>query len=212
MNSKEQIVSMFSLENLHQILICTAAGKLLLLQIDLFHNLSVKNNKLDDNFSLNNEFSYVLYDLTIKVNTVTVLSTRYEKNYDLWIGSDNAEIFCFSLKSQRLTGSFLHTSSHHYLTSSVLGGGGGGGRSNSNTASLASDMRSLSLANKDSEKDLNVTIIKTTPADTFFLWSYVHPGSTIYLWNYVSKKIMSAYNCRKAFEELNFKTSINIWI
>ena len=56
------------------------------------------------------------------------------------------------------------------------------------------------------EASLNVTIIKTTPTDTFFLWSYVYPGSTVYLWNHVSRKIMSAYNCRKAFDELNFKT------
>ena len=33
------------------------------------------------------------------------------------------------------------------------------------------------------------------------------PGSTIYLWNHVAKKIMSAYNCRKAFDDLNFKQS-----
>jgi hypothetical protein len=70
---------MFSLENLHQILVCTATGKIILLQIDLFHNLSVKNNKLDDNFSLNDEFNYIMYDLSIKVNTTIILPTRYDK-------------------------------------------------------------------------------------------------------------------------------------
>ena len=69
---------MFSLENLHQVLLCTANGKIMLLQVDLFHNLSQKNNKLDDAFSLNDDFNYYTHDLSIKVNTYILLPTRYE--------------------------------------------------------------------------------------------------------------------------------------
>jgi hypothetical protein len=90
------------------------------------------------------------------------------------MGSENAEIFCFSLKHQKLTGSFLHTSSHHYLTSSVLAG-----RNSTNNAFLTNEMQSMSIANNHNE-NLNVTIIKNTPADTFFLWSYVYPGKSIF--------------------------------
>ena len=52
---------------------------------------------------------------------------------------------------------------------------------------------------------LTVTLLKNNPNDTFFLWSYVYPGTTIFLWNHVSKKIMSAYNCLRAFDDLGFK-------
>jgi hypothetical protein len=61
------------------------------------------------------------------------------------------------------------------------------------------------------QQNSNVTLIRTTQIDSFFLWSYVYPGSTVYLWNHVSKKIMSSYNCLKAFDELNFKMPRNIY-
>jgi hypothetical protein len=106
-------------------------------------------------------------------------------SFDLWLGSDRAQIYCFSLKTKEITGTFFHNSSHHYLSSS----------SSSSTAAKNE------FEQHDEQQALNVTLIKTTQTDTFFLWTYVHPGSTIYLWNHVSKKIMSSYNCRKIFDE-----------
>jgi hypothetical protein len=89
----------------------------------------------------------------------------------------------------KLIGSYLHTTSHHFVTNSIL---------------------QAKITSNPSINELNVTILKSNPNDTFFLWSYIYPGSpTIYLWNHVSKKVMSAYNCLKAFDDLNFKqTSI----
>lgn len=127
------------------------------------------------------------------------MPTRYDKNYDLWLGSENGEIFCFSLKDMRLTGSYLHSSSHHYLSNSLTSN-----RPHLNSGEFSSSPSKLSIIPSETQ-DSNVTLIKTTPNDTFFLWSYVYPGSTVFLWNHVSKKIMSAYNCKKAYEELSFK-------
>lgn len=196
--SKSGVVSMFPLQNTNQILICTTSGVIMVLKVDLFHSLSLRNNNFDHNNEpgLNDELEYFVIDLSIKVNTSIVLPTRYDKNYDLWLGSENSEIFCFSLKDLRLTGSYLHSSSHHYLSNSLT--------SNRYSSEISSSPSKLSVIPTESQ-DSNVTLIKTTPNDTFFLWSYVYPGSTIFLWNHVSKKIMSAYNCKKAYEELGFK-------
>jgi hypothetical protein len=76
----------------------------------------------------------------------------------------------------RLTGSYLHTSSHHFLTNSLL--------SNRNSAygsacvdlgmsSSSPDMVTVS----DATVPHDVTLIKTTLTDSFFLWSYVYPGT-----------------------------------
>lgn len=103
----------------------------------------------------------------------------------------------------RITGSILHTSSHHFLTNSLLNS-----RSPYSMACVDLSMSSSSpdmVAMATISESHDVTLIKTTTIDSFFLWTYVYPGSTIYLWNHVSKKIMSSYNCLKAFEELNFK-------
>lgn len=190
---------MIPLENTLQVLMCTLNGSILLLKIDFFHGISLKNNRFDRNdANLANELEYTLLDLHLKVNTCIIVPTRFDKNYDLWMGSEHGEIFCFSLKTMNFTGSYSHSSSHHYLSNSLL----------NNRASMNHEMSSspskISVIPSDTQ-DTNVTLIKATQTDTFFIWSYVYPGSTIFLWNHVSKKIMSAYNCRKAYEELNFK-------
>lgn len=113
--------------------------------------------------------------------------------YDLWLGSSNSEVFVYSLKYMKVTDSYLHTSSHHYVT-------------NSNLLSSSFEKKnqfnfSLESESVNENKELNVVLMKATQMDAFFLWSYVFPGSTIYLWNFVSKKIMSAYNCKRSFED-----------
>lgn len=175
---------MMALEALNQIILCTSSGLLVILYLN------------------NCDFKFSTHDLTIRCNTILLLPSRFDnKSFDAWIGSENSEIFCFSLKSMKLTGSYLHSSSQHYLTNSSP-------KPNQSLAfSFSSDPSQSDFTN-----ELNVTILKTTQIDTFFLWSYVYPGSTVYLWNHVSKKIMSAYNCRKAFDDMNFETKSNFVI
>lgn len=185
-SSTDTIISMYSVEPLQQILLVTSNGKIMQLQIDLFHSLSVKNNKIEDSFSFGNDFNYYVHDLDLSLSSSILLPTRYDKTFDLWLGSCfNAEIFCFSLKSMSLTGSYLHAANNHYLTV----------------------QNRIQNSGNYEEKAFNVSLMRTTQTDTFFLWSYVYPGSTVYLWNHVSKKVMSAYNCLKAFEDLSFKLS-----
>lgn len=100
------------------------------------------------------------------------------------MGSESGEIFSFSLKNMRLLGSYLHSASHHYQTNTMMAG--------------------AESPSSSSHESSHVTLLRTTPNDTFFLWSYVYPGSTVYLWNHASKKIMSAFNLKKAFTDLNF--------
>jgi hypothetical protein len=197
--SKSQVVAMFSLESLLKLLVCTSDGSILLLKVDFLHGISLKSNRFNksDPLLLLQEPEYQLNDLQLKVNACILLPTRFDKSYDLWMGSENGEIFCFSLKTMKLTASYLHSSSHHYLSNSLLTS-----RQFEFSASTASSAETMG-------QESNVTLLKATSTDTFFIWSYVHPGSTVYLWNHVSKKIMSAYNCRKAFEELNFKELAN---
>lgn len=78
---------MFSLPEQRQILLCASNGKIMLLQVDLFHNLSLKGNQIDDSFMLNDEFSYCTYDLSIKINTSVLLPSRYDKKYSMLIFS-----------------------------------------------------------------------------------------------------------------------------
>lgn len=188
-----EVVSINPIDSLNQILLCTSKG--------LIMTLILKETSKP----FAQDFQYSIHDLCIKCNTTLLLPSRYDnKSFDLWIGSDNSEIFCFSLKTMKLTGSYLHCSSHHFLTNSLL---------NTPTSPRSSTPFSFPLEPSETPKELNVTVLKTTLVDTFFLWSYVYPGSTIYLWNHVSKKIMSAYNCRKSFEDLNFsQTSKFIFI
>ena len=89
----------------------------------------------------------------------------------------------------RLLGSYLHSTSHHYQTNTMM------------TLASGSGSAGTEASLNDSS---HVTLLRTTPNDTFFLWSYVYPGSTVYLWNHASKKIMSAFNLKKAFTDLNF--------
>jgi hypothetical protein len=100
----------------------------------------------------------------------------------------------------RVVATFLHSANHHYLSSTLT-------TTKSNEFSQSTQQ---SLRNSIVPSETNgsaVTLIKTSQNDTFFLWTYVYPGTTIFLWNYVSKKIMSTYNCRKALDELNFKSN-----
>jgi hypothetical protein len=78
---ESQIVSMTSLEPMHQILICTSDGQILQLQIDLFHDLSIRNNNIENDFIIQNDddFIYILYDLRIKIKTCLILQSRYEQ-------------------------------------------------------------------------------------------------------------------------------------
>lgn len=186
------VVSMFALETVRRILICTSNGSILLISAELAHQISLKKNTPDSEKLFDSKLEYILIDIPIRICTTMLLHSRYGKDFDLWIGSENTEIFCFSLKSMTLTGSYLHSSSHHFVTNSVV---------NSHAAHSAK----INLAPINKGDVLSVTVLKNNPNDTFFLWSYVYPGTTIFLWNHVSKKIMSAYNCLRAFEDLNFK-------
>lgn len=100
----------------------------------------------------------------------------------------------------RLIATFLHSASHHYLSSTLTPN-----KSNELSPSTQNSLRNSIIPSETNGSA--VTLIKTSQNDTFFLWTYVYPGTTIFLWNYVSKKIMSTYNCRKALDELNFKTT-----
>lgn len=188
------VISMFAIEAIRRILLCTSHGGILLLNVEAAHEISLSNNSINNDTVFDDGLEYILIEIPIKINTSMILQSRYEKNFDLWIGSENSEIFCFSLKSMKLTGSYIHTSSHHFVTNSIF--------------TLAPNSKlaaKINLPPINKTDPLNVTILKTNPNDTFFLWSYVYPGSTIFLWNHVSKKIMSAYNCLRAFEDLNFQ-------
>lgn len=77
---KSAIVSMYSLENIAQILLCTANGLLIVLRVDSFHALSMRNNKLDEagNSASIDDMSYFLINLEVKVNTTVLLPSRYD--------------------------------------------------------------------------------------------------------------------------------------
>lgn len=183
---------MFALESVRRVLICTSNGSILVISAELAHQISLKKNNMDGEKLFDSELEYILIDTPISINSTMLLQSQYEKNFDLWIGSEKTEIFCFSLKSMSLTGSYLHSSSHHFITNFAM-----------NSQLSSSPKINIAPINKDDV--LTVTILKNNPNDTFFIWSYVYPGTTIFLWNHVSKKIMSAYNCLRAFEDLNFK-------
>ena len=76
------IVSMFPLENLKRILLCTADGSLLLINVEAAHELSLSNNNVDI-FLTDHELGYVLIEIPIKINTSLILPSRYEKRYKL---------------------------------------------------------------------------------------------------------------------------------
>ena len=67
--SKSAVVSMYPLQNMSQILVCTESGIIMMLKVDLFHRLSLRNNNFDHNNEpgLNDELEYVVIDLAIKV-------------------------------------------------------------------------------------------------------------------------------------------------
>lgn len=44
---------------------------------------------------------------------------------------------------------------------------------------MSSEYSAAVNESSDDNKNLNVTLIKTTEVDTFFLWSYVYPGMTL---------------------------------
>jgi hypothetical protein len=204
-NIKAKFIYMIGMEDMSQILLCTENGIILLLKLDRLHALSAKNN--DDFELVDKELEYLLVDVSLKVNTCIVLPNRYEKSCDLWIGSEHGEIFCFSLKSMKIVGSYLHSTNHHYLnaanTSTPKKLNYTFGFDNNNKSSLTTETKLESNL-----IDGDVTIIKNTPSDAFFLWSCI--GSTIYLWNHVSKKIMGSYNCQRAFDDLNLKTNTSL--
>ncbi|CAF0874165.1 unnamed protein product, partial [Brachionus calyciflorus] len=183
-----KIVSIHPIEQIKQIILITSKGLILYLYLN--------EASLHKELNNNEEFKYFIQDLTIDCYTSLLLPSRYDnKSYDLWLGSSKSEVFIYSLKNMKLIESYLHTSSHHFLTNSNL---------NLQQQSPTNKTLEFNFQNQEQNEEsneLNVVILKTTQIDTFFLWSYVYPGSTIYLWNHVSKKIMSAYNCRKSFEE-----------
>jgi hypothetical protein len=178
---------MVSIESFNRILLCSSNGMIILINTESAHNLSLKNNDFNFDNILDTELEYYLNDISIKIFTTQLIPTRFDKSFDLWIGSNDGEIFCFSLKTMKLTGSYLHSTSYHYVNNSIT----------------RSSMSSIIQVNEN--KESNVIMLRTTPSDTFFLWSYIYPGTTIFLWNHVSKKIMSAYNCKRAFDELGSK-------
>jgi len=185
-----EVVSMCGMESSQRLLVCTESGSILILNVEVAHGISAGGNKLENDVLFEEGLEYVLVEIPIRINTALILQNRNEKGFDLWMGSEKSEIFCFSLREMKLTGSYIHTSSHHYVTNSMF--------------TPAANSKICVPAVSRSET-LNVAILRTNPSDTFFLWSYVHPGYTIFLWNHVSKKIMSAYNCLRAFEDLQFQ-------
>ena len=166
--SLSNIKAMFAIESSFKILLCSSNGMIVLVNVEAAHNLSLKNN--DSNFDsyLPNELEYHINDISVKINTVLLIPTRFDKSFDLWLGSGDGEIFCFSLKTMKVTGSYLHSTSYHYLTNSVLV-----------PSSSSLSVRNSLAINENKESD--VTILKSTPNDTFFLWSYVYPGKDIFI-------------------------------
>lgn len=158
--SLSNIVSMFAIENAKQLLLCSSNGMIVQINLELFHAMSLENNDMKYDDLLSNELEYYINDIGIKINTALLIPTRTDKSLDLWMGSSESEIFSFSLRSMKLTGSYLHSTSYHYLTNSLL------------VSSTSKNSIFSAKENKQSE----VTILKTTTTDTFFLWSYVYPG------------------------------------
>lgn len=167
------ITAMFAIENSFRLLLCSSNGMIVLINTESAHNLSFKNNDLNYDSCLDAELEYYINDIAIKINTALLIPTRFEKSFDLWMGSSDSEIFCFSLKAMKITGSYLHSTSYHYLTNSVL------------QPSASMSTRNSLISNET--KESNVTILRTTPNDTFFLWSYVNPGKLFtYSFNLIS--------------------------
>lgn len=77
-NLTSPIVSMFPLENLRRILLCTSNGSLLLINVEAAHELSLSNNSVDVCLT-DHELGYVLIEIPIKINTCLILPSRYEK-------------------------------------------------------------------------------------------------------------------------------------
>ncbi len=159
--SLSNIIAMFAIENAYRLLLCSSNGMIVLINAESAHNLSLRNNDLNFENCLDSELEYYINDISIQITTAILIPTRFDKSFDLWMGSSDSEIFCFSLKSMKITGSYLHSTSYHYLANSVL-------------QPSTSSMRNSVLANEN--KESNVTILRTTPNDTFFLWSYINPG------------------------------------
>ena len=105
---------------MRRILLCTTNGQILLINTELANQISLKNNSMDGENLFDTELEYILIDIPIKICACMLLQLRHEKNFDLWIGSENTEIFCFSLKLMKLTGSYLHSASHHFVSNSLL--------------------------------------------------------------------------------------------
>lgn len=72
---------MYSLENIGQIVLCNSNGLLILLKVNSFHALSLRNNKIDENINLEDDLNYFIIDLSIKVNTTILLPSRYDIKY-----------------------------------------------------------------------------------------------------------------------------------
>jgi hypothetical protein len=75
---KADIVSMYALENMSEMLICNASGSIVVLKIDSFHSLSLKNNKFDQSINLDDDMGNFAVDLAIRVNTTVLLPSRYD--------------------------------------------------------------------------------------------------------------------------------------
>ena len=74
-----KIVVMAALESLRKLLICTGSGSILLLNAEQAHEISSRNNPIENDNLFENELEYVLIDVPIKINTSLILQSRYEK-------------------------------------------------------------------------------------------------------------------------------------
>ncbi len=78
-NINSSIVNMFPLENIRKILLVSSNGFIVLIDVDLTHELSLVNNDILFEKNMPVELDYFITDISIKVNTAIVLPTRYEK-------------------------------------------------------------------------------------------------------------------------------------
>ena len=215
------IVAMYALENSAQMLVCTSSGLFAFLALGTLHDMSVATNsshkqqhhqqqhprrhrrhqqqpqQQQQQPKAPKDLEYTVYDLEIKVYSTAIIPTRYDKSYDVWMGSDNGEMLCFSLKSMQITGQYSHNSDHHYLTSALISSASASSSNSMRNAAAAAASatsnarRASTFQASDNSAESKVTLIKTSQNDTFFLWSYVYPG--ILLYSYISVSFIRSF-------------------
>lgn len=75
---KAEIISIYPLENLRQILVCNSYGTIIFLKVDAFHTVSLQNNRIDPSINLDDDVDYFATDLSIKVSSTVLLPSRYD--------------------------------------------------------------------------------------------------------------------------------------